>query len=54
MKKKSTTVCEICGIKGKLRGDLPWILTLCNKHYSMKLKEYRKKEVIHNDFKRRN
>jgi hypothetical protein len=29
--------CEECGKKGKLREDLPWVLTLCLKHY----KEYK-------------
>ena len=26
--RKSSTICEICGKKGKPR-DLPWVLTLC-------------------------
>ena len=30
---ESMTICEECGEKGKLRGDLGWILTLCDKHY---------------------
>jgi hypothetical protein len=25
--------CEVCGEKGSLRGDLPWIRTLCDEHY---------------------
>ncbi|MEK6880416.1 MAG: LAGLIDADG family homing endonuclease [Nanoarchaeota archaeon] len=31
--KKSETICEDCGKEGKLRNDLGWILTLCDKHY---------------------
>jgi hypothetical protein len=31
--KKSYTVCEVCGKKGKLRKDLGWILTLCEDDY---------------------
>lgn len=30
---KSYHICEICGKKGVLREDLPWIRTLCLKHY---------------------
>jgi len=30
---KSFNICEVCGNKGKLRLDLGWIQTLCNKHY---------------------
>ena len=41
---ESITICEICGMKGKLR-DLPWVMTLCDKHFSMKLKELRNKGV---------
>lgn len=40
---ESITVCEICGMKGEIR-DLPWVQTLCNKHYSMKLKELNRNE----------
>jgi len=29
----SYTICEVCGEPGKLREDLGWILTLCDKHY---------------------
>lgn len=25
--------CETCGEPGSLRGDLSWLLTLCDKHY---------------------
>jgi len=35
--KESANTCEICGKKGKLRDDLGWIVTLCDKHYSEKL-----------------
>lgn len=31
--KMSYNICEMCGKKGKLRNDLPWIQTLCDKHY---------------------
>jgi len=31
--KKSGHICEICGEKGVFRGDLPWVRTLCLKHY---------------------
>jgi len=30
---KSYHICEECGEKGVLRQDLPWIRTLCLKHY---------------------
>lgn len=30
---KSETICEQCGKPGKVRGDLGWYLTLCDKHY---------------------
>ena len=30
---QSYKICEECGEKGKLREELPWMLTLCNKHY---------------------
>ena len=30
---KSYRTCEACGEKGKIREDLPWVRTLCNKHY---------------------
>jgi len=33
---ESYKICEECGEKGKLRDKLPWILTLCNKHYNEK------------------
>ena len=42
---ESCNVCEVCGMKGELRGDLPWILTLCNRCYSKRLKELRIKGV---------
>jgi len=35
---ESYTICEICGKPGKLRDDLGWWLTLCNKHYEEKRK----------------
>ena len=35
--KKSATICEDCGEEGKLRTDLGWILTLCDKHYQEEL-----------------
>ena len=28
--KKSGTICENCGSPGKLRTELPWVLTLCD------------------------
>lgn len=31
--KKSATICEECGDTGKLRTDLSWMQTLCDKHY---------------------
>lgn len=34
---KSYHVCEECGKKGVLREDLPWIRTLCLKHYKEKM-----------------
>jgi len=37
--KDSYTICELCGEKGKLREDLPWIQTLCGEHYAKYLKE---------------
>ncbi len=37
---KSYTICEDCGKKGKLRGDLPWVLTLCDECYSRRLSKY--------------
>jgi len=33
---KSAHVCEVCGKKGKLRNELPWIKTLCIKHLRSK------------------
>ncbi len=36
---KSYHICEMCGKKGKLREDLGWVLTLCNKHYKEIKKE---------------
>lgn len=39
-------VCEVCGEQGKLRDDLGWIQTLCDKHYSienLKRDEFRRK-----------
>lgn len=34
---KSETVCECCGEIGKLRTDLGWISTLCDKHHMEKI-----------------
>lgn len=34
----SAYTCEACGEKGSLRDDLPWILTLCDKHYEEEIK----------------
>ena len=31
---KSLFICEGCGKKGKLRPDLGWKKTLCNRHYN--------------------
>lgn len=36
---KSYTICEKCGAPGKLRDDLDWWLTLCDKHYEEKKNE---------------
>lgn len=36
---ESYKICEKCGIRGKLREDLPWIKTLCDYHYKKKLDE---------------
>jgi hypothetical protein len=41
--KESYHVCEICGDPGKLREDLGWILTLCDKHYEQRKIERQKK-----------
>jgi len=30
---QSYKICEQCGESGKVRDDLGWILTLCDKHY---------------------
>lgn len=32
-------ICERCGEPGKLREDLGWILTLCERHYQETLEE---------------
>ena len=29
---KSYETCEVCGKKGKLRSERPWMLTLCDEH----------------------
>ena len=34
--KESYLTCEICGEPGKLRQDLGWLLTLCEKHHEEK------------------
>jgi hypothetical protein len=36
--KLSYEVCELCQEKGKLRTDIGWYLTLCEKHYNEKHK----------------
>lgn len=36
--KSSYQTCEICGAKGKLRPDLGWVKTLCDKHYKKIIK----------------
>lgn len=36
----SFNICEFCGQPGKLRLNLPWYRTLCNKCYKKKLREY--------------
>jgi hypothetical protein len=44
--KKSYTICETCGKKGKVRSDLFWIQTLCNEHYKktlLKIKQQKSK-----------
>lgn len=30
---RSAQVCEVCGMAGCLRAELPWIQTLCDEHY---------------------
>ncbi len=35
--KESYEICEECGDPGKLREDLGWILTLCDKHYQKRI-----------------
>jgi len=42
---KSYNICEICGNDGKIREINGWYQTLCDKHYSMKLKELRDRGV---------
>ena len=37
--KESYETCELCGEPGKLREDLGWILTLCDRHYEDSKKE---------------
>ena len=39
---ESYKICEICGEPGKLREDLGWILTLCDKHYGQRKIERQK------------
>ena len=34
---KSEHICEECGKNGVLRNDLPWVQTLCLKHYKEKI-----------------
>lgn len=41
--KESYTICEICGGKGKLRDNLPWIRTLCDKHYQQTIDDWDEK-----------
>lgn len=36
---KCETICEICGEEGKIR-NLPWIKTLCDRHYQERLDYY--------------
>ena len=38
VERESMTICEECGEVGKLREDLGWILTLCEKHYQERLR----------------
>ena len=35
--KKSGSVCEMCGGGGKLRTELPWVLTLCDRCHSERM-----------------
>lgn len=30
--RKAVTICEVCGERGRLREELPWIKTLCDRH----------------------
>lgn len=39
---KSRHTCEVCGQPGKLRGNLPWMRTLCEEHLNEKLQDYRR------------
>lgn len=36
---ESYEICEVCGVTGKLRNDLGWIQTLCDKCYSVSKKK---------------
>lgn len=40
---ESYKICEVCGEKGKIRDDLSWILTLCDKHYEETLNRNKKR-----------
>ena len=39
---KSEAVCDECGLPGKLRSDLNWILVLCDTHYQNELNKKHK------------
>lgn len=39
------STCELCGAKGKSRGDLGWITTLCDEHYEERKSKYGSVEI---------
>ena len=46
----SYEICEKCGEKGELRNKLPWIVTLCNKHYQEKIVKWKNIDVLDVNF----
>lgn len=36
---RSCHICEVCGTVGEYRGDLGWVMTLCNEHYQSRKQE---------------
>jgi hypothetical protein len=43
---ESYLTCEQCGEPGELRGDLGWVLTLCNKHYQEAIEKKVKQKAV--------